>query len=81
MYLKPLNMKPRIDALIDNMFNAITSTGHRAHRELATHKQGATLPRSRRDKQMEMSAHLVREPLALFGECVVRMGLGYVHEW
>jgi hypothetical protein len=68
------------EMMMDKIFNYITSTGHRAHRELAKHKQRAALPRSRGDGKMEIPAPPVRRPPALFGEWMVCIGLGHMYK-
>jgi hypothetical protein len=71
---------PNGEIVMDKIFHSITSTGHRAHRELATHKQRAALQRSRSDRQMEMSAPTLHRRPALFGEWMVQMGLRRMYD-
>lgn len=72
-YSNQLRLRTRKGAHSDNPCTSMTSTGHCARQEFATHKQRAALPRPRRDAQVYMAAATVGEPPALIGEWMVRM--------
>jgi hypothetical protein len=75
LYFGILSSRLRLRSQRDKILHSSTSTGHRPHRELATHKQRAALPRPRADRQMEMSAPAVRRPSLLNGWCGCDSGI------